>query len=81
MHCTCDLSPPQLRAPTIWIIPYALAVRTNACGLQKRGLEATGILASMSKAAGFSSVSDLLQKNPAAKRPQSASVDPSQPKV
>lgn len=35
----------------------------------------------MSKAAGFSSVSDLLQKNPGAKRPQSASVDPSKPKV
>ena len=35
----------------------------------------------MSKAAGFSSVSDLLQKNPEAKRSQSASVDPSQPKV
>lgn len=35
----------------------------------------------MSKAAGFFSVSDLLQKNPEAKRPPSASLDPSQPKV
>jgi hypothetical protein len=49
--------------------------------LQKRGLKATGILANMSKAAGFNSVSDLLQKNPEAKRPPSASLDPSQPKV
>ena len=49
--------------------------------LQKRGLVATGILAGMSKAAGFSSVSDLLQKNPDAKRPPSASADPSQPTV
>ena len=48
---------------------------------QKRGLAATGILAGMSKAAGFSSVSDLLQKNPDAKRPPSASLDPSQPTV
>ena len=51
------------------------------CMLQKRGLAATGILAGMSKAAGFSSVSDLLQKNPDAKRPPSASLDPSQPVV
>jgi hypothetical protein len=49
--------------------------------MQKRGLEATGILANMSKAAGFSSVSDLLQKNPGAKRPPSACLGPSQPKV
>ena len=48
---------------------------------QKRGLAATGILAGMSKAAGFSSVSDLLQKNPEAKRPPSASLDSSQPTV
>ncbi|EIE26968.1 hypothetical protein COCSUDRAFT_59460 [Coccomyxa subellipsoidea C-169] len=41
---------------------------------KKRGLEATGILANMSKAAGFTSVSDLLQKNPNAKRPPSASL-------
>ncbi len=51
------------------------------CVLQKRGLAATGILAGMSKAAGFSSVSDLLQKNPEAKRPPIPSLDPSQPKV
>jgi hypothetical protein len=43
----------------------------RACA-QKRGLEATGILASMSKAAGFASVSELLTKNPHAKRPPSA---------
>lgn len=49
--------------------------------LQKRGLAATGILAGMSKAAGFSSVSDLLQKNPDAKRPPSAPLDPIQPTV
>jgi hypothetical protein len=40
--------------------------------LQKAGLEATGILANMSKAAGFDSVSELLKKNPNAKRPPSA---------
>lgn len=40
---------------------------------QKRGLEATGILAGMSKAAGFTSVSQLLVTNPNAKRPASAS--------
>lgn len=39
---------------------------------QKRGLEATGILAGMSKAAGFTSVSQLLVTNPNAKRPASA---------
>jgi len=48
---------------------------------QKRGLEATGILANMSKAAGFTSVSQLLQKNPNAKRPPSASQQPVTPKV
>ncbi len=36
--------------------------------MQKRGLEATGILANVCKTAGFGSVSDLLQKNPTAKR-------------
>ncbi|KAK9830411.1 hypothetical protein WJX72_011628 [[Myrmecia] bisecta] len=36
---------------------------------KKRGLEATGILANVSKKAGFTSVSDLLAKNPNAKRP------------
>lgn len=36
--------------------------------LQKRGLEATGILANVCKTAGFGSVSDLLEKNPSAKR-------------
>ena len=35
-------------------------------------MEATGILAGMSKAAGFGSVSELLSKNPLAKRPASA---------
>ena len=57
------------------------AVKKAVNALQKRGLEATGILASMSKAAGFSSVSDLLQNNPEARRPPSASVDLYQPKV
>ena len=39
---------------------------------QKSGLEATGILAGVSKAAGFGSVKDLLTKNPTAKRPDAA---------
>lgn len=42
---------------------------------QKGGLEATGILSHMCKAAGLGSVSDLLAKNPAAKRPASATAD------
>lgn len=49
--------------------------------MQKRGLEATGILANMSKAAGFTSVSDLLQKNPNAKRPPSAPLQAPHSKV
>ena len=44
----------------------------HLCVPQKRGLEATGILAGMSKAAGFTSVSQLLVTNPNAKRPASA---------
>jgi len=47
--------------------PHALATAP-----QKRGLEATGILAGVSKAAGFGSVSALLVTNPNAKRPSSA---------
>jgi hypothetical protein len=37
-------------------------------GPQKSGLEATGILAGVSKAAGFASVSALLERNPSARQ-------------
>lgn len=37
--------------------------------VQREGLPPTGILATISKRAGFDSVSALLQQNPAAKRP------------
>lgn len=42
---------------------------------QKRGLEATGILADLSRAGGFASVSALLQVSPNAKRPRPPSGD------
>ena len=55
---------------------FLLLLSANASSscfaMQKLGLEATGILAGMSKAAGFGCVSELLNKNPLAKRPASA---------
>ncbi|CAL8468960.1 g8501 [Coccomyxa elongata] len=55
-----------------WSCPKCRDICNCSNCRKKRGLEATGILANMSKAAGFTSVSDLLQKNPNAKRPPSA---------
>ncbi|BDA43044.1 probable cell division cycle-associated 7-like protein at N-terminal half [Coccomyxa sp. Obi] len=57
-----------------WSCPKCRDICNCSNCRKKRGLEATGILANMSKAAGFTSVSDLLQKNPNAKRPPSASL-------
>lgn len=44
--------------------------------MQREGLPPTGILATISKRAGFDSVSALLQQNPAAKRPSSPRTPP-----
>jgi hypothetical protein len=65
-----------------WSVPVA-GGHTRVCTTapQKRGLEATGILAGVSKAAGFGSVSALLVTNPNAKRPSSAPADAPDAKV
>lgn len=54
---------------------------TKASLLQKHGLEATGILANVSKAAGMGSVSELLSRNPNAKALSMAAADPVKQKV
>ncbi len=54
----------QVRKQKRWKCPRCRKICNCSCCRKKQGLQATGILASIAKSAGFGSVSQLLEKNP-----------------
>ncbi|KAK9813834.1 hypothetical protein WJX73_001007 [Symbiochloris irregularis] len=64
----------QVTAQQEWPCPRCRGLCNCSNCRKKQGMEATGILSHVCKAAGLASVSVLLEKNPTAKRPSSATL-------